>query len=228
MGLVPTAPVLMRTLRIRCGENFGTAFFLPTKSGQSDFLVTAAHCLESDGNPELGVYYSTNEWIRLSRSSFQVLRDLDIAFAPMRPTRNDLVLSVDRTVSAHGKEVLIPGFPATLNRYVFERTFPFIFGGRMSYVGNWSREEKEVLQKDDRKEQFVVDRPVPRGMSGAPVVVEGKKHGELCVVGVVTQSANDDTELLRFEAQCTICSFIPQKIADSCFASSRPDVAENP
>ena len=83
---------------------------------------------------------------------------------------------------AHGQEAIILGFPA-MNNYVFNETMPFVLSGRVSLIASYS----DIGKANSLRPDFLVDRHVPGGMSGSPVVVRNFQSGELQVIGVATQ-----------------------------------------
>jgi len=210
--LIPEAQVLYRVFQIQSGQKTGTAFRLPIAGYGRDILVTAAHCLD-DKNEVVSLRDRNNVLVKESRSAFTINDEQDMAFAWVPRSSHLRELPFGRQGCGHGQEVLIMGFPAM--GFVFSQTMPFVVGARASFLANL--DEVESGKKGIIHNEFLVDRGIPGGMSGAPVVYRDFKTGELAVLGVARDAlfydnrnrvSGSDYDHHRFEPQFTRCSYI--------------------
>lgn len=214
--LAPEAQVLCRVLRIQSGKKLGTALRLPVAGYDKDVLVTAAHCLD-DKNEVVSVVDGNNRQIRENRSAFTINDEQDVAFAWVPSSSGLLELPFDHDGCHHGQEVLIVGFPTMGS--IFSQTVPFVIGARSSFFANLN--EIGSGKKGTTHNEFLVERGIPGGMSGSPVVFRDLKTGKLAVLGIARDAlfydnrnriSGSDYDHHRFEPQFTRCSFLSRDI----------------
>lgn len=208
--LIPLTNQLLRVRKMRVGNAESTGFI--AQRDDSEFLVTALHAVKSMGPDDVLEVLNpkTGAWVKYPSLRFDRVDEIDLAFARISvPKLKEIALEIGAGGLTHGQEVFILGYPVSPSKEFGDyNNFPIALYGRVSFVGNL----RDVGKKGLRGESFLVDRPLPAGMSGSPVCAR-TRAGEIRVVGLAKQTLRVpfedwNEEVPRYEPHFTICSFL--------------------